>query len=279
MFPVVPTLRYSWQTAYIVPPPSIATAGSPTNMPVALGIETFRLQLTPPLVENENAHTRVERSSIQPAIARPPGPVASATSLCRPLPVSSLRRMLGVNMTTAGVGVPPVPVPAPPPRPPVPAPPPVPAAAPAVPPPPPRPAAPPLPAPPPRRHGPPRRRCPPRRQPPSCRRRPSCRTRLTRRPCPPRRPFRKRRSLLRRPSSRRRPIPRTRPCRRCPGHRRCPRPRRCRPDRPARPSLRSLRPPWGRTTRHRRPAAAQLPRRSGWVSHPSNVQACGRLWA
>src|SRR5262245_42349179 len=68
MFPVVPTFRYSWQTAYIVPPASIATAGSPTNMPVALGIETFLLQLTPPLVENENAHTRVERSSIQPAI-------------------------------------------------------------------------------------------------------------------------------------------------------------------------------------------------------------------
>ena len=130
MFPVVPTFRYSWQTAYIVPPPSIATAGSPTNMPVALGIETLRLQVTPPLVENENAHTRVERSSIQPASARPPGPVASATSVWRPLPVSSLRRMFGVNTTAAGVGVPPAP--APPPLPPRPAAPPLPAAAPAA---------------------------------------------------------------------------------------------------------------------------------------------------
>src|SRR4029077_7429960 len=99
MFPVVPTFRYSWQIAYIVPPPSMATAGSPTNMPVALGIETFLLQVTPPLVENENAHTRVERSSIQPAMARPPGPAASATSDCRPLPVSSLSRMFGENIT------------------------------------------------------------------------------------------------------------------------------------------------------------------------------------
>ena len=74
MFPVLPTFRYSWQTAYIVPPPSIATAGSPTNMPVLFGIETFLLQVMPPLVENENAHTRVERSSIQPASARPFGP-------------------------------------------------------------------------------------------------------------------------------------------------------------------------------------------------------------
>src|SRR5688572_20413292 len=71
MFPVVPTSRYSWHTAYIVPPPSIATAGSPTNSPLALGIETFLLHVMPPLVENENAHTRVERSSIQPASARP----------------------------------------------------------------------------------------------------------------------------------------------------------------------------------------------------------------
>src|SRR6266545_5277197 len=81
MFPVVPVFRYSWHTAYIVPPPSIATAGSPTNIPLMLGMETFLLHVMPPLVVNENAHTRVERSSIQPAIASPPGPVASATSL------------------------------------------------------------------------------------------------------------------------------------------------------------------------------------------------------
>src|SRR3954467_11264294 len=80
MFPVLPTSRYSWQTAYIVPPPSIATAGSPTNMPVALGIETLWLHVMPPLVENENAHTRVARSSIQPASTRPPGPAAIVTS-------------------------------------------------------------------------------------------------------------------------------------------------------------------------------------------------------
>src|SRR4029453_10456920 len=54
MFPVVPTFRYSWQTAYIVPPLSIATAGSPTNMPVALGIERLGLQLPPPLGGREN---------------------------------------------------------------------------------------------------------------------------------------------------------------------------------------------------------------------------------
>src|SRR6185436_14839235 len=53
MFPVEPTFRYSWQTAYIVPPASTATAGSPTNMPVAFGIETLRLQVMPPLVVNE----------------------------------------------------------------------------------------------------------------------------------------------------------------------------------------------------------------------------------
>src|SRR3954453_2358444 len=126
MFPVLPTSRYSWHTAYIVPAPSIATAGSPTNIPVLFGIETFLLQVWPPLVVNENAHTRVDRSSIQPASARPFGPVASATSVCRPLPVSSLRRMLGVPVTAAGVGMPPVPeappvVPPAPPRPAVPA--------------------------------------------------------------------------------------------------------------------------------------------------------------
>src|SRR5436190_4037250 len=120
MFPLVPAeFRYSWQMAYMVPPPSIATEGSPTNTPVLFGIETFLLHVIPPLVENENAHTRVERSSIQPASARPLGPVASATSAWRPLPVSSLRRMLGVNTTAAGVGMPPAP-----PTPPVPAPPP-----------------------------------------------------------------------------------------------------------------------------------------------------------
>src|SRR4029079_570981 len=75
MFPVFPTSRYSWQTAYIVPPPSMATVGSPTNMPGLFGIETFLLQVWPPWVVNENAHTRVERSSIQPAIASPFGPV------------------------------------------------------------------------------------------------------------------------------------------------------------------------------------------------------------
>src|SRR6185295_8481943 len=83
MFPVVVLplmVRYSWQTAYIVPPESIATAGSPTNMPVLFGIETFLLQVIPPLVVNEKAQTRVERSSIQPAIASPFGPVARATS-------------------------------------------------------------------------------------------------------------------------------------------------------------------------------------------------------
>src|SRR4029077_3657486 len=83
MFPVVPTFRYSWQMAYIVPPPSMATAGSPTNMPVALGIDTFLLQVRRRLVENENAQTRVERSSIQPVITSPPGPAAIATSDCR----------------------------------------------------------------------------------------------------------------------------------------------------------------------------------------------------
>ena len=66
MFPVVPTLRYCWQTAYIVPPPSIATAGSPTNMPVALGIETFRLQVDAAVGgERERAHAR--RALVHPA--------------------------------------------------------------------------------------------------------------------------------------------------------------------------------------------------------------------
>ena len=61
MLPVTPTFRYSWHTAYIVPPPSIATAGSPTNMPVLFGIETFLLQVRPPSVdERERAHA-VER--------------------------------------------------------------------------------------------------------------------------------------------------------------------------------------------------------------------------
>ena len=121
------------------------------------------------------------------------GPVASATSDCRPLPVSSLRRMLGVNMTTAGVGVPPVP--APPPLPPRPA-----GAT----------ASGAAPAPRRRRRDPPRHRCPrgpPRRPCPlpsrRCRRgrrgrqcrpprragrhppRPSIRTRRPRRRCPP----------------------------------------------------------------------------------------------
>src|SRR5262245_6579706 len=64
MFPVFPTSRYSWQSAYIVPPPSMATAGSPTNMPLTLGMETLRLQVAPPSVVNEKAQTRVDRSSI-----------------------------------------------------------------------------------------------------------------------------------------------------------------------------------------------------------------------
>src|SRR5262252_6690350 len=81
MLPVVPTFRYSWHTAYIVPPPSMATEGSPTNIPVLLGIETFLLQVRPPSVEIENAHTRSARESIQPAITSPPGPAAIATSL------------------------------------------------------------------------------------------------------------------------------------------------------------------------------------------------------
>ena len=46
MFPVPAlTSRYSWQMAYIVPPPSIATAGSPTKLPDTFGIETFLLQV------------------------------------------------------------------------------------------------------------------------------------------------------------------------------------------------------------------------------------------
>src|SRR5256885_16818744 len=53
MFPVTPTFKYSWHTAYIVPPPSMATAGSPTNMPVLFGIETFLLQVRPPSVDDE----------------------------------------------------------------------------------------------------------------------------------------------------------------------------------------------------------------------------------
>src|SRR6476620_1731 len=64
MFPVVVDplmVRYSWQTAYIVPPPSMATDVSPTNIPVLVGIDTFLLQVLPPSVENENAQTRVER--------------------------------------------------------------------------------------------------------------------------------------------------------------------------------------------------------------------------
>src|SRR6266700_2169275 len=105
MLPVVPTFRYSWHTAYNVPPPSMATDGSPTNMPVLFGIETLRLQVLPPSVDEENAHTRVERSSIQPASARPlpAGPAASATSDWLPVPVSSLSRTFGVNTTVAGV--------------------------------------------------------------------------------------------------------------------------------------------------------------------------------
>src|SRR3954470_20490712 len=121
MFPVLPTSRYSWQTAYIVPAPSIATAGSPTNIPVLFGIETFLLQVWPPLVVNENAQTRVERSSIQPASASPFGPVASVTSAWRPFPVSSLRRMFGVHVGGGSVGAPPMPAPpVAPPRPAVP---------------------------------------------------------------------------------------------------------------------------------------------------------------
>src|SRR4029079_5328101 len=56
MFPVLPTSRYSWQMAYIVPAPSIATAGSSTNIPLTFGIETFLLQVLPPLAVNENPH-------------------------------------------------------------------------------------------------------------------------------------------------------------------------------------------------------------------------------
>src|ERR1043165_3713357 len=90
--PEVPTgIMYCWQTAYIVPPPSMATAGSPTKFDT-LGMETFLLQVRPPSVVNEYAQTRFERSSIQPASARPFGPVARATSVCLPVPVSSLRR-------------------------------------------------------------------------------------------------------------------------------------------------------------------------------------------
>src|SRR4051812_1121384 len=118
MFPVLPTSRYSWHTAYIVPAPSIATAGSPTNIPVLFGIETFLLQVWPPFVVNEKAQTRVERSSIQPASASPFGPVASVTSAWRPLPVSSLRRMFGVHVGAGSVGAPPMPAaPVVPPRP------------------------------------------------------------------------------------------------------------------------------------------------------------------
>src|SRR6185503_20267819 len=60
---------YSWQTAYKVPPPSTATAGSPMKLPVVSAIETFSLQVTPLSVVTENAHTRSPRSSIQPAMA------------------------------------------------------------------------------------------------------------------------------------------------------------------------------------------------------------------
>src|SRR5262249_26831733 len=77
MLPVTPTFKYSWQTAYSVPPPSMATDGSPTNMPVALGMDTLRLQVRPPSVEDEKAQTRVLRESIQPASTRPAGPAAS----------------------------------------------------------------------------------------------------------------------------------------------------------------------------------------------------------
>src|ERR1041384_648028 len=76
------TLMYSWHTAYMVPPPSMATEGSPTNWPVLFGIWAFLLQVLPPSVDDENAHTRVARSSIQPASTSPlpAGPAASATS-------------------------------------------------------------------------------------------------------------------------------------------------------------------------------------------------------
>src|SRR3569832_1514782 len=54
MLPAEPSdFVYSWQTAYMVPPPSMATAGSPTNTPVMLGVETFLLHVSPPSVENE----------------------------------------------------------------------------------------------------------------------------------------------------------------------------------------------------------------------------------
>src|SRR5688500_996572 len=91
---------YCWQIAYIVPPPSIATAGSPTKLEM-FGIETFSLQVSPPSLENENAHTRSARSSIQPASTTPSGPAAIATSVCRPLPESSLSRTLLLNTTSA----------------------------------------------------------------------------------------------------------------------------------------------------------------------------------
>src|SRR3954465_14878179 len=55
MFPGGPTFRSSWRQGDSRPPASMATAGSPTNIPVAFGIETLRLQVIPPLVENEKA--------------------------------------------------------------------------------------------------------------------------------------------------------------------------------------------------------------------------------
>src|SRR5262245_24662415 len=54
MLPVLPALMYCWHTAYRVPPPSMATAGSPTKLFV-LGIDSFGLQVLPPSLENEKA--------------------------------------------------------------------------------------------------------------------------------------------------------------------------------------------------------------------------------
>src|SRR6478736_5113985 len=102
----------------MVPPPSIATAGSPTNCPVALGIDTFLPKVAPPSVETANAHTREARASIQPATTSPLGPVAIVTSLWLPLPVSSFSRMFLLNVTGGAVvpqlSAPPVPPEAPP---------------------------------------------------------------------------------------------------------------------------------------------------------------------
>src|SRR6478736_303247 len=102
----------------MVPPPSIATAGSPTNCPVALGIDTFLPKVAPPSVETANAHTREARASIQPATTSPLGPVAIVTSLWLPLPVSSFSRMFLLNVTRGAVvsqlSAPPVPPEAPP---------------------------------------------------------------------------------------------------------------------------------------------------------------------